>query len=543
MNFYKTLPYKHQEEAISFSENKEYFAYFLEQGLGKTKLFIDTASKLYLEGKIEAVLFIAPVTTINQFIIEQLPLHSAIPYEVLLFKKGGSKKFERDFRFFLEQDYREEGKIKYLVTNIEGFSYDTYLHYFRLFLKNNESIVCIDEVHYIKNLDAQRTRNIIFGLSDIVRSGKKIVKVLPFAKYRCVLTGTPVSNSPYDLYSVFEFLYPGFWGMPFGAYRARYGLEKTDMIPSSHKMFKRRLSLKEMKYIREAYSKGVEISNIASMFLVSESDVSFLIHNPDIQVPYKNLPELKQKIAPFSFIRKKKDCLDLPDKIYEKVYVDMNPKQKIAYKEMLRNLETEYEGIEFTASNALTKLIRLAQITSGFIPGEKEAISIGDTNPKIDALLSIIEEYGELPAIVVGRFVQEIKDAAKAIQEAFPDLEVEYLVGEIEVKKRSEIIERFKNKEIDVLVATRRVIGTGLNLQVSSIMYSLSNDFSFVDRSQGEDRIHRPGQKHPCTYIDFIAKGTIDEKIYSVLAQKKDLLEYIRGKSFKEFMSEEILDD
>jgi len=540
--YMKTTPFKHQEEGIGFAEGKNFFAYFLEQGLGKTKLIIDQATKLFQEGKIDAVLYIGPSTICSQFIHEQLPLHSAIPYDVLMFKKGGTKKFDNAFRLFLEADSRSEGKLKWLVTNTEGFSRDTYIPYMRFFLKGNTSMIVVDESHQIKQITAQRTKNIIQGLSTITKLGNRVTKVAPLSAYRAVLTGTPVANTPFDLYSVFEFLQPGFWGMPFSSFKSRYGLERTDTVPGGAKIFRRKLSLKEMKFIRSAAARNVPLDKISMMYMVSSQDVAYLLQHPDVQTPFKNLPELKARIAPYAFIRKKIDCLDLPEKLYEKVYVEMNAEQISLYAKMVDDLEAEYEGVEMTALNSLTLLVRLAQITSGFMPrsataiGDEPTVQIGKSNPKIDALLEQMEEYAEFPAIVVGHFVAEIHLAAEQIKARFPDLVVEVLDGDVPQKDRPAILERFKAGEVDVLCGTQKIIGTGLNLQRSAIQYTLSNSYSFLDRAQTEDRIHRQGQERVCTYVDFIAEGTIDERIYEVLLQKKDLLDYMRGKSFAEFL-------
>lgn len=547
--YMKTIPFKHQEDGIAFSENKNFFAFFLEQGLGKTKLLIDKASKLFLEGKIDAVLLIAPSSGVcDQWVSEQIPENSAVPCDILMFKKGGSTKFDHTFRVFMENNARAEGKLKWLVTNTEGFSRDTYVPYFRMFLQSNKSMLAVDEGHHLSNPEAKRTKNIRMGLSIATKLGHVTTKVTPMAPYRAILTGTFTPNNPFALYSQFEFLCPGFWGLPFSSFKSRYGLERTDsqrgILPNGRtqeKQFKRRLSLKEMNYVRAAAARNVPIDRISQMYMVSVSDVAFLLQHPDLHTPYKNLPELKAKIAPYAFIRAKKDCLDLPEKLYEKVYVEMNPEQKLMYKKMVRDLEAEYQGVEMTALNSLTLIVRLAQITSGFLPdssGEDTdgTMQIGKSNPKIEVLLERMEEYGEYPAIVVGRFVAEVHLAEREIKARFPDLVVETMTGSVSQEERKDILDRFKAGEVDVLCGTQRVIGTGLNLQRSSVEYALSNSYSYVDRAQMEDRIHRPGQEHACTYVDFLAAGTVDERIYEVLLQKKDLLDYMRGKSFQEFV-------
>lgn len=539
---YKTIdnppPFKHQEEGTNFALGKEFSAIFMEQGLGKTRLLIDLASNLFLQKKIDSVLLIAPNMVAPQWIAEQLPLFSPVPYKPLLFRKGASRRFDREFREFAESQDRSE--LRWLVTNVEGFSYDTYVPYFKFFLKKNKTLLAVDEVHLIKSLDAKRTQNIIFGLSDLTKIGRRVTAVHPLSVCRSVLTGTPVANAPFDIYAIFEFLSPGFWGMPFSSFKSQYGLEKTDTVPGSTRQFKRKLSLKEMRYIREASGRGLDAAKIAQMYGVNYEDINYLITHPDVHVPYKNLPELKAKIAPYSFIRKKTECMDLPEKIYDKVSLEMNDEQKTVYKSMVKSLEAEYQGVELTALNSLTLIVRLAQITSGFFPHDEEhtgkVLPIGKNNVKIDALLSHMEEYQEFPSIVVSRFVAEAELAASEVKAKFPDQTVELIIGDVPMVKRNKIIDAFKGGEVDVVVATQKPIGTGLNLQRSSLMYFLSNSYSFVDRSQAEDRIHRPGQESRCSYVDFLCTGTIDERIYEVLLQKKDLLEYMRGRSFREFI-------
>jgi len=541
---YKTPPFKHQEEGLDFAKDKEFFAYFLEQGLGKTKLLIDTVSYKFLDGQIDAVFFIGPISTLDQFITEQLPMHSQIPYKTLLFKKGSSKKFDKEFKEFMDEDSRQEGTLKYLVSNTESFSYDTYLPYYRMFVKNNRTLVIIDESHMIAHIEAQRTQNIIFGMADLTKLGKRVVKATPLAVQRVIMTGTPVANSPYDLYSVFEFLCPNFWGMPFSAFRARYGLEKTDHIPSTGKIFKRKLSLKEMRLIRDASIKGFPPDLIASTYMVSECDVRYLLQNPDVQVPYKNLPELKAKIRPYAFIRKMDECLDLPPKVYEKIYFDMLPEQKKLYKDMIRDLEAEYAGVEMNASNSLVVLIRLSQLASGFMPTgvDSECVPIGKKSPRIEALIELLHGYGTYPVIVASRFTAELHMAKEALEKEFPDLRVEIANGEVKPGPiRDKLIGDFKKGEIDILLGNPQTIGTGFNLQLSSLVVSLASDYSFYKRDQLDGRIRRPGAKgDSCTYVDIMAKDTVDDKIYKVLREKKDLLEYMRGKSFKEFVRGEV---
>jgi SNF2 family DNA or RNA helicase len=114
---------------------------------------------------------------------------------------------------------------------------------------------------------------------------------------------------------------------------------------------------------------------------------------------------------------------------------------------------------------------------------------------------------------------------------------VEYIIGDVPDKEREDIKTRYKAGEVDVLVATPGTVGVGLNLQIANVEYFLSNDYSFVTREQTEGRVYRAGQRNErCVFVDFIARGTIDERVYAVLREKKDLLEYMRGKSIGEFL-------
>jgi len=535
----KTKPFLHQEEGVEFAYSKPFSAFFLEQGLGKTKMLIDLASNLYLNEKIDAVLLIGPLAVCEQW-IEELGIHSPIPFEAYIYEKTGTGKAERRFLAFKTQ----KSALRWLITNIEGFSSTTHLSVFKEFLLENKALVAIDEVHSAKSVEAQRTQNLILGLANVTRMGRRITKVEPIAPYRVIMTGTPVANAPFDLFAPFEFLSPGFWGMPFSAFKARYGLERTDCVPGTSRLFKRRLSLKEMKLVRNLATRAGAPS-AARVYGVSVEDIEYLLANPDLHAPYKNLPELKAKIAPYAFIRKKVDCLDLPPKIYTKVPVEMNSDQAAVYKKLVADLEAEYGGVTITALNALTLTMRLAQVTSGFYPGgdQNESVQsnpfilIGKSSPKIDAMLDHMREYLEVPCIVVCRFVEEARRATAAIRKAFPEYRVETVIGEVPVHERERIVADFKKGEVEVIVATQRVIGTGLNLQVASLVYFLSNSYSLIDRAQTEDRIHRPGTTaEKCTYVDFLCRGTIDERVYDILLSKKDLLEYMRGKSFSEFL-------
>lgn len=533
---HKTKPYEHQIEAVHYCYGKQYFALLMEQGTGKSKVLIDIASNLFLEKKIDAVMLIAPNGVQQQWSNEQIPTHSPIPYTDTVWELSVSSKKQRETEKFI---HTKSKGLKWFCINVEAFSRDTHLSLFKSFLKYNRTFLVIDEATRIKNPTAQRTVNIIQGLSDVIKVGKRITSVAPLSVYRAILTGTMVTNSPYDIWSMMEFLEHNYLGLDYYSFKNHYGIEKRTNIPGSYKSYTRKITTKEIANVRQYLARGKSIEETANIMSLSESSIRFLKDNPLVQAPYKNLDELKAKIAPISFIIRKIDCLDLPPKIYEKLYVELSNDQKVAYKTLIKELSAEYNGAQLNVLNKLTLLGRLGQICGGFFPSnnEQETILIPFTsNPKLDALVEDLEECADWPVIVIAAFVAEIKAIYARLCKEYPDEKIEYICGEV-TTNRTSIIESFKRGEIKILIVNARTVGSGYNLQISHVQYFYSNTYSMEDREQIEDRIHRDGQKSETVlYKDIIAKNTIDEKIIAILQQKKDLLEYMRDKTLDEFL-------
>lgn len=539
---YKSEPYRHQTEAVHKCYPLDFFALFMEQGTGKTKTLIDIATNLYAEKTIDAVLVIAPNGVHEQWADTELPLHHTESVPRRVFVWNNRAKHSSAMLRLNEMTYKKSEVLKWVFVNVDAFSSDNFVGLFKEYVKNNKTMVVVDEATRIKNPDVKRSQNIKFGLSDTMRQGKRIVKVFPFSVRRAVLTGTMVTNSPYDLWNMFEFLKPNFWGIDFFTFKMRYGIERRMTINGARGTYYRKITTKELLQIRKYAAMGKQIDELARIFSVSESSIQFVINNPHINAPYKNLEQLKQAIEPYSFIVRKKDCMDLPPKIYEKIFVEMNAEQKRVYREMLHEMEAEYEGKELTALNKIGLILRLQQITGGFFPtsephDDEPLAQIGKSNPKIEALMDDLEECSDYPVIVAARFRAEIQSITKSLAEHFEDKRIECIFGDTPTAERRELREAFMNNEIDILVASARIIGTGFNLQICHTMYLYSNSYSFEDRAQLEDRIHRNGQlSDTVVYKDILVKKSVDEQIYEVLQNKKDLLEYMRDKSLTEFI-------
>lgn len=538
----KTEPYDHQIDAFHKLYGKEHMALFMEQGTGKTKTTIDIACNLYLEKKITAALIIAPNGVHEQWITYELPKHCSVLYDSWKWKSSGSRPFMDKQEDFIAEPNNE--RLKWLAVNVETFSSTRHMRTFIEYLLNNKVFVIVDECTRIKNPGANRTINIVYNLARKKMSGKKVVAVEPYSAYRIILTGMMITNSPYDLWSMFEFLKHDYFGVNYYAFKARYGIEVTDAHPTTGKTYRRKIREDEIKSVHEYHAAGKSPETISAILGMSESSVEYLIAHPNLLSPYKRLDELKRMIEPVSFIVRKEDCLDLPPKVYSKLYVEMNSHQKRIYRELKNRFLAEYEDHTLTVQNKVSLIGRLQQVTGGFFPYEeddehKKLIPITDKNPKIEALIGDLEESGDECIIVWARFVGELKLIYKVLSEKFKEKHIELYYGGVNQEKRNRIRKAFTEGEVDILVANARTAGIGLNLQNAHTQYFFSNSYSLEDREQAEDRSHRIGQEHSVLYKDIIMSDTVDENVYAVLANKKSLLNYFRDKSLAEFLQAE----
>lgn len=539
---YKTEPRKHQVDCFNFIyslflSGKNYGALFMEQGTGKTKVAIDIASNLYKENKIDSVMLIAPNGVQDQWADEQLPLHSPVPFSPFIWENNGSAKYTRALFDFIKS---KPSALKWFFINVEAFSSDTPMPIFKEYVSMNKTLVIVDEATRIKSPDAKRTQNIIQGLSRLTKLGKRVTGIEPLSKYRLILTGTPVTTGPYNVWSMFEFLEHDYFKRDFMSFKGHFGIQIQDENKRSRKTYYRQISENEIKQIRQYHQKGKSFEDISRIMRIAESSVMYLVNNPSVRSPYKNLDELKSQIASVAFTVRKKDCLDLPDKILEHRYVKMTAEQTRIYKELVEQMMSAYKGVELEVVNKLVLIGRLQQITGGFFPGKtdfEDGVLIPfDTNPKLNALVEDIDELSDESIIVVARFTAELKQLYTRLTFEYPDKTVGLVYGGVSNKDRSDLLTRFKNGDLNILVANARTIGVGQNLQTSHTTLFYSNSFSFEEREQMEDRTHRDGQGEAPLYKDYIVKGTVDERVLNVLKEKRDLSDYMRSKDIGEFI-------
>jgi len=473
MNYkFKTKPYAHQITALEKSWNRETYAYFMEMGTGKTKVLIDNAAMLYDKGKINGLLIIAPKGVIGTWYNQELPTHLPEHIEnVTVLWQANITKTQREK---LDTLFKTGEDFHILIMNVEAFSTQKGVDFASKFLVSHNTLMVVDESTTIKNPSAHRTKN--------------IVRLSTKAKYRRIMTGSPVTKNPLDLYSQCQFLSP--WLLDFSSYYA----------------FRNRYA--EMKTLH--------------------------MHGRSIQVvdKFKNLGELSDQLKGFSYRVLKEDCLDLPDKIYIKRQIALSPDQKKLYEQMKKEALAILNGKQVTTVNALTQLMRLHQITCGHFTAD-DGTTQRIPNNRVSELMNILEET-EGKAIIWAHYQWDIKDIIKEVVKAYgPGSVVDYY-GLTPQNERDDNREKFQsNPKCRFLIGTPATGGYGLTLTAANTVIYYSNGYDLEKRLQSEDRAHRIGQKKPVTYVDINAEDTVDEKIVKALRKKINIASEVLGEDLR----------
>jgi SNF2 family DNA or RNA helicase len=476
----KTKPMKHQATGLERSFRKRYFAYIMDQGTGKTWTTLADAERLYCAGDIDALVVIAPKGVHVNWVKREIPTHLEVPCVAWAYRSSAgvreTRKMESDL--FRPRERGEVPPLRVLTINYEAAVTKAGNELLQRFLRCTKAMLVLDEAHRIKNPAAKRT--------------KAILELGDLAECRRICTGTPLTNAPMDIFCQMEFLKSGLLGTT--SYRA-FVAEYADLLPLHHPL------MQEM--IRQN-------PRAVSAQIVAKDERG--------RPRYKNLDKLQRLIQPHSYRVLKKDCLDLPEKIYKTVFFDISPSQRKAYDLMKKEFRMELEGGEVLSVKELAALSKLQQITSGFIirpDGGMEYIEEGNT--RIAALMEVVEDI-EGKFIVWARFREELRAVAAALRKAGKRV-VEYHGG-IGDKEREAGLDAFQHGDADVFVGQQQSGGIGLTLTAAETAVYFSQDFSSENRKQSEDRCHRIGTKGSVVYIDLAAEDTIDEAISRALQYK-----------------------
>jgi len=529
--------YEHQEETFERFKDADIMGLFLEQGLGKSNIALRIAAYKYRKGEIDSLLIVAPNGVHKQWYIEQIPLWLNCPYEAQLLG-GKVGKTSRPFR--------RKDALHVVVVNIDTFSTPKKWQEIAEWATCSKTFIVLDEATVIKSIKSQRTQHMIYGFNEVRRKGKAIIKSVPKTVARAVLTGTPVTEGPLDLWAIFEFLKPNYFGRNYYSFQAHFGMFYTMIIemqlPNGQKGYKS-ISVMINKEIWEKIKACTTYKEAYALYGVSQDTYQEIQGQIKYEGPYKHADELKRLIEPVSMFRTLDECVDMPGRLYEREMLDMSLEQARLYKEMERELITQYDKYESSAASKMVAYIRLQQITSGFLSAteildeetdivpSKEIVWIGDSNPKLDRLYSRVEtEIPVCPVIIVTRFSAE---AARIYDDLQKKMSCMLYTG----WKKIGNIEDFQAGKYDVLIANEKAISRGFNLQISHSTHFYSNLFSLEDRLQTEGRTYRIGQNHKTRYTDYLYIDTIDMKVIAALRQKRKLLDYMRGTTMSDFLT------
>ena len=476
---YKLPPFNHQADALDTGWDRIEFGLFMEMGTGKSKVLIDNMGMLYLSGLIDFALVIAPKGVYRNWVAKEIPEHMSddVPHRVIRWVATPNKKQQAEMRSVKD---KFDG-LTIFVMNVEAFSSvkgKTAGEWMGRALGSN-GLIAIDESTTIKNHKAKRTKN--------------LMKIAGNFKYKRLLTGSPITKSPMDIYSQCEFLRSGLLGFEsYYAFQGRYAVMQRRTMGS---------------------------------------------HSFQQLLGFKNLDELTNSIDTFSFRVLKKDCLDLPEKIYTARYVTLTDEQIKMYNQIKQQALILLDNGDLVSAPAvITQLLRLQQIMSGHLKTDDGDI-LTFKSSRMDALEEIIEEH-DGKAIVWSRFRHDIKEITTMLNKKFGEGSAAAYFGDTSDDERQRIVEHFQdpNLPLKYFVGNPATAGYGLTLTEANLVVYYANDFNLETRIQSEDRAHRIGQKNNVTYIDLISEGTIDERIVKALRSKIDIGALVLGEEAKQWL-------
>ena len=475
---FKTKPYAHQKLALKKSWAEKTYALFMEMGTGKSKVLVDNIAILYNTAAIRGALIVAPKGVYKNWYDIEIPVHlpDHVKHSKVLWEPTSSKKKQLE----LDTLFDKKKELKVLIMNVEAFSTPKGLQFAKKYLSlfNGRALFGIDESTTIKNPTAKRT--------------KSILQLGNLATYRRILTGSPVTKSPLDLYTQCMFLDIKHLGLDsYYSYRARY----------AH-MVKRNFGGRQVQIIDS----------------------------------YRRLDELAGKLDHFSYRVLKEDCLDLPPKVFTTRIVELSTEQKEQYVMMKQAAIAEHKGKLMSSATALTTLLRLHQITCGTFKADDGTVTPIKNN-RITALMDCLAEI-EGKAIIWATYREDLKNIVTALKKTYGEASTVEYHGGVDATLRQDNIAQFQ----DVKGPTRFFVGNaqtggyGITLTAANTVIYYSNNYDLEKRLQSEDRAHRIGQTGSVTYVDLVAEKTIDERIIKSLKDKVNIANEIMGEDIKDWI-------
>lgn len=480
-----TKPFSHQATELKQHGTDDLRGLFWEMGTGKTKPVIDSFAHFYDARELTGLSVLAPNGVHRNWERNEIPLH--FPPDLLERSKilawQTSKARTKWFKAEAEALLKHNDGPAILLMSYDGLMTDLGAKFQRRFLDTFPSLYGLDESQMAKHSRTKRT--------------KRVLASSRYARVRRIMSGTLVDDSPFDVFAQLKFLSPAIWDdigcRTFAAFKQQFGVWQ-EMRRKDGKAFPHCVS-------------------------------------------FKNLQLLNQIVAQWGSRVLRDDVLDLPPKLYTTRYFEMTPEQHRAYQEIREDFVTLLDdGDLLTAALAITRMLRLQQITSGYLPSDtqEKLRPLGKTNPRLRCLLETLEGAPDGKRLVWAKFREDIRLIREAC-EAQGWSCVTY-DGSTDENERLVNLERFQRGEVDVMVANPAVGGTGINLTAASVIVFYNTSFKLGERLQAESRADRYGQKNSLLFVDLAAQGTIDEYIISALRRKLQTAALVMGDQLRAWL-------
>lgn len=466
--------------------DQDVFAVLAEMGTGKSKMVLDEWQDYVAAGRLENLVVVAPKGSYRNWFEDRSadqPSEMRRHLDPALFERvawaswvsGGGKRA----RAAVDNLLRTRGRPRALFVNTEAMStVDDCILVVSEFVEMGPTMAVVDESTMIKSPKADRTKN--------------VVRATQGARVKRILTGLVTPRSPLDLFSQFEFLDWRILG-----FKSYYAFRAVHAVLQRMEVGGRRF---------------------------------------DVVVGYRNVDELRDKIAPYSYRVLKEDCLDLDPKTYVTRDVELTKEQKKRYAEVKLFATTQLsESAHVVATSVITQMIRLHQIVCGHAVDENGVIhDVPSKRPK--AVLNVLEEHAG-KAIVWVTYRHELKKIADAIRKEYKSDEIvaEFHGGNI--SSRGDEERRFlSDPRCRFMLSTQQAGGRGNTWVVADLVIYAANSHDLEMRMQSEDRTHRQGQTKPVTYVDLVADGTVEGKIIKSLRNKINMATEITGENYREWI-------
>ncbi|MED1801825.1 DEAD/DEAH box helicase [Brevibacillus porteri] len=450
----KIKPFEHQKKAFAIGTMIPYAGLLMEQGCGKSMTSVAIAGHRFLHDGLKRVLVIAPTSVVPVW-PREFNDYADFSFDVRALT-GTSKDKSKQ----LDTWKSDPSVLQVAVVNYEA----TWRMEEALAKWVKDGMIICDESQRIKTPNATQS--------------KCIHKLGKLARFRLILTGTPVSNSPLDFFSQYKFLDESVFGGSYMAFKNRYALMG-----------------------------GFENKQV---------------------IAFRNMDELVRKAHSIAFRVSKAEALDLPAETTQPLFVELDKKTRATYNELKKEAITELDnGEKITAQVVLTKLLRLAQISGGFVTDENKRVhQVG--REKLQAFEETLDDLmaAGKKVVVFARFIAEIEAINKILDQK--GIDYGFITGAVSQTERGEVVKKFQeDPNCRVFVAQIQTAGLGITLTAGDTAIFFSMDFSLANHEQAKARIHRIGQKNNVTYIYLLGRDTVDEKVFDALKSKKNVADSV----------------